>query len=99
MHYFKCTQYKGNVTIKALRVEKIETSETKTFTSSTSYFRGARGAQLVGRPTLVQVMISQSGGSSPVSGSVLTAQSLGLLWILCLPLSLPLPSSRSVNQN
>ena len=33
-------------------------------------------AQLVKHPTLAQVMISQFVGSSPVSGSVLTAQSL-----------------------
>ena len=33
-------------------------------------------AQSVGRPTSAQVMISQFMGSSPASGSVLTAQSL-----------------------
>ena len=33
-------------------------------------------AQSVGRPTSAQVMISRSVGSSPASGSVLTAQSL-----------------------
>ena len=33
-------------------------------------------AQLVKRPTLAQVMISQSVSLSPASGSVLTAQSL-----------------------
>ena len=33
-------------------------------------------AQLVKRPTSAQVMILQFVGSSPVSGSVLTAQSL-----------------------
>ena len=33
-------------------------------------------AQSVKRPTSAQVMISQSVGSSPTSGSVLTAQSL-----------------------
>ena len=37
---------------------------------------GAWVAQLVKRPTLAQVMISQFVGSSPTSGSVLTAQSL-----------------------
>ena len=35
-------------------------------------------------------MISLLVGLSPALGSVLTAQSLELLWILCLPLSLPL---------
>ena len=35
-----------------------------------------------------QVVISRFVGSSPASGSVPTARSL--LWILCLPLSLPL---------
>ena len=38
--------------------------------------RGAWVAQWVGHPTLAQVMISRSVSSSPVSGSVLTAQSL-----------------------
>ena len=37
---------------------------------------GAWVAQLVKHPTLAQVMISQFMGSSPMSGSVLTAQSL-----------------------
>ena len=40
------------------------------------YFRGAWVAQLVGRPTSAQVMISQFVSSSAASGSVLTAQSL-----------------------
>ena len=39
-------------------------------------FRGAWVAQLVGRLTSAQVMISQFVSSSPTSGSVLTAQSL-----------------------
>ena len=38
--------------------------------------RGAWVAQLVKRPTSAQVMFSQIVGSSPASGSVLTAQSL-----------------------
>ena len=37
--------------------------------------QGARGAQSVGRPTSAQVMISWLVGSSPASGSVLTARS------------------------
>ena len=38
--------------------------------------RGVWVAQSVKRPTSAQVMISQSVSSSPVSGSVLTAQNL-----------------------
>ena len=38
--------------------------------------RGAWVAQSVKRPTSAQVMISRFMGSSPASGSVLTAQSL-----------------------
>ena len=38
--------------------------------------RGSRVAQWVKRLTSAQVMISQFVGSSPMSGSVLTAQSL-----------------------
>ena len=38
--------------------------------------RGAWVAQSVKRPTLAQVVISRLMGSSPASGSVLTAQSL-----------------------
>ena len=37
---------------------------------------GRLGAPSVNRPTSAQVTISRSVGSSPVSGSVLTAQSL-----------------------
>ena len=40
------------------------------------YFRGAWVAQSVEGPTSAQVMISRFVGLSPVSGSVLTAQSL-----------------------
>ena len=46
-------------------------------------------AQSVKRPTSAQVMISQSVGSSPSSGSVLTAQSLEP--------ALPLPGPHSVS--
>ena len=38
--------------------------------------RGAWVAQSVGRPTLTQVMVSWFVSSSPVSGSMLTAQNL-----------------------
>ena len=48
-------------------------------------------AQLVKHPTSAQVTISKLVGLSPALGSVLTARGLELLWILCLPLSLPLP--------
>ena len=41
---------------------------------------GAWVAQSVGRPTSAQVTISRSMGSSPTSGSVLTAQSLEPAW-------------------
>ena len=58
---------------------------------------GAWVAQSVKQPTLAQVMISRSMSSSPASGSVLTAQGLGLLRILCLPLSLPLPCSLALS--
>ena len=44
--------------------------------SDQKYFQGAWMAQSVKRPTLVQVMISQSVSSSPTSSSLLTAQSL-----------------------
>ena len=41
--------------------------------------RGAWVAQSVKRPTSAQIMISWSMGSSPVSGFVLTVQSLELV--------------------
>ena len=44
---------------------------------------------------LQPILISRLVSSSPTSGSVLTAQSLELLRILCLPLSLILPHSCS----
>ena len=43
---------------------------------SQNKFRGPWVAQSVKRPTSAQVMISHFMGSSPASGSVLTAQSL-----------------------
>ena len=46
----------------------------------------------------VQVMISRFVGSSPASGSALTAQSLEPALILCLPLSLPLSQLRSLSK-
>ena len=49
-------------------------------------------AQLVGCLTLAHVVISWLVGPSLTSGFGLTAQ--GLLWIFCLPLSLPLPLSQ-----
>ena len=48
-------------------------------------------AQLVERPTWAQVMISGFVGSSPTSGSVLTAQSLELALDSVSPLSLSAP--------
>ena len=53
-------------------------------------------AQSVKHPTLAQVMISQFVSSSPMSGSVLTAQSLEpALDSVSPPLSLPLPLARA----
>ena len=58
-------------------------------------------AQLVERPTSAQVMISQFVGSSPMSGSTLTAQSLEPALDSVSPsLSLPLPPplSKKINK-
>ena len=54
-------------------------------------------AQSVEHPTLTKVTILQFVSSKPASGSVLTAQSLEPLLILCLPLSLPIPCSCSLS--
>ena len=54
------------------------------------FLGGTWVAQSVGRPTRAQVRTSQFVGSSPASGSVLTARSLELLQILRLPFSPPL---------
>ena len=55
-------------------------------------------AQSAECPTLAQVMISQSVGSSPVLGSVLTARSLEpASHSGSLSLSLPLPCSHSAS--
>ena len=54
---------------------------------SLSLIRGSWVAQTVRRPTLAQVMISQSVSSSPASGSVLTAQP-GACFRFCVSLSL-----------
>ena len=50
--------------------------------------RGAWVAQSVKRPSSAQIMTSWLGSLSPLSGSVLTVQSLKPLQILCLSLSL-----------
>ena len=58
-------------------------------------------AQLVGRLTSAQVMISRLVGSSPVSGSVLQLAAWGLLRILSPSLSAPPPTralSLSISQ-
>ena len=55
--------------------------------------RGAWVAQSVERPTSAQVMISRFAGSSPASGSVLTARSMEPASVSVSPsLSLPLPA-------
>ena len=61
-------------------------------------FRGPWVAQSVKRPTLAQVRISRFVGSSPTSGSVLTAQSLEPASdSMSASLSLPLPCLCSVS--
>ena len=67
--------------------------------SKPSETRGHLGSPSVKRPTSAQVTISRLMGSSPASGSVLTARSLELLRILRLPLSLPLLCSRSASKH
>ena len=60
--------------------------------------KGAWVAQSVKRPTSAQVMISQFVGSSPATGSVLTARSLEPASDSASPsLSLPLPCLSSVS--
>ena len=58
--------------------------------------RGTWVAQSVGRGTLAQVMISQFMGSSPSSGSVLTARSLEPASDPVSPLSAPPPLTRTL---
>ena len=52
------------------------TSKSCSLSYPTSKAGSLRGAQSVKRLTSVQVMISQFAGSSPASGSALTAESL-----------------------
>ena len=63
------------------------------FTNGSDSFKmqygGAWVAQLVGRPTSAQVMISQFVSSSPTSGWLLSAR--GLLGTLCFPPHAPTP--------
>ena len=66
-----------------------ENFSTRMTLSVTNTSWGAWVAQLVKRPTLAQVMISQFVSSNPTSGSVLTAQGLEPASdSLCLSLSL-----------
>lgn len=55
-------------------------------------------AQSVKRPTSAQVMISRSVSSSPASGSVLTAQSLGPVSDSVSPSDLPPSCSVSISK-
>ena len=59
--------------------------------------RGTWMAQSVECPTLAQVTISLLVSSSPTWGSDADSSEPGLLWILCLPLSLPLTHLHSVS--
>ena len=62
-----------------------------------SSFWGAWVAQLVERPTLDQVMISQLVSLSPTWALCWQLRAWSLLQMLCLPLSLPLPCSRALS--
>ena len=65
--------------IEDLELEYIENSSNSIITRQPDLKMGKKGAgvaQSVRCPTSAQVMISQFMGSSPTSGSVLTAQSL-----------------------
>ena len=76
----------------------METNLTINYTFKKRHFRGAWVAQMVKHPTSAQVMISWLVGSSPMSGSVLTAQSLEPASDSVSPsLSLPFPRSYSVS--
>ena len=68
-----------NVTTKTRERGTAVETETRgtTVWSERPLSRGAWVAQSVERPTSAQVMNSRSVGSSPASGSVLRAQSLG----------------------
>ena len=74
-----------------------QSSSLFSFLPQNTGFRGTWVAQSGKHQTLAQVMISQFVGLSPMSGSVLTAQSLeaALTFSLSLSLSLPLPCLHS----
>ena len=59
--------------------------------------QGAWVAQLIKRPTSAQVMISVREFEPRIGLCADSSEAWSLLWILCLPLSLPLPDSRSVS--
>ena len=63
--------------LRKLQKVRCTPRDEQTGSSLLKHDRGAWVAQSVERPTSAQVMISRSVGSSPASGSVLTAQSLG----------------------
>ena len=70
-----CSRKPGRTPEKAWQVGQCTEAATQKLISW-----GAWVAQSVKRPTSAQVMISQFVGSSPTSGSVLTAQSLEPAW-------------------
>ena len=59
------------------RSRKVDKKKISQSDSKAPHWWGAWVAQSVGRPTWAQIMISQSVSSSPMSGSVLSARSLG----------------------
>ena len=63
------------------------------------YTWGAWVAQAVEHLTFAQVMISQFVGSSPTSGSALTARSPEPASGFCVSLSLPLPSLSKIHKH
>ena len=76
------------VLVSLTSVRNVSLNETNTNAAA----KGHSGGSVVGRPTSAQVVISWFVGLSPVSGSVLTAQSLEPAWDSVSPsLSAPLP--------
>ena len=93
-HLGHCLAFAGGVLIVYVLIQKFILSFSKKYMISW----GAWVAQSVKRPTSAQVMISWFVGSSPRSGSVLTARSLEPPSDSVSPsLSLPLPHSCSVS--
>ena len=91
------TENAGVFTCHAFKKKILPENPDSNFSWKIGWSRGTWVAQLVERSTSAQVMISWLWVQAPRWALCWQHWARSLLWILCLPLSPPLPCSRSVS--